>query len=397
MISRILAKSKLKLVAGRAVPVEQLDAALDVPTDRFERTTEQLAAQLRRADADIDVVGYRARRTISVHGDSQPSLSDIRGVGFYQMDLRRLPPMDREEEFRMARRYEFFKLRLLLELQRAGVDSARAKALTARPRSEIEAELGERARATYLSRCASQLEDLRNLYIEGALHIVLGTVQRYRGLGVDSPDLIQEGNASLFQAIEGFDWRREVRFRTYAQYWVQQAVLKMLYNSSRTVRIPVWVQKILGRIRRAQDEGRRAGSELTSAEIAQKLGISVDKVDWVLSTKRYAVSLDAERGGEDGTMTLLQSLADEDAVPVPESVPVGDLRASLADVMRDLSDREQQILRRRFGLGGGEPETLGQIAVDFGISAERVRQLESAALGRLKKPGAKSRLAAFVE
>jgi len=84
-------------------------------------------------------------------------------------------------------------------------------------------------------------------------------------------------------------------------------------------------------------------------------------------------------------------------VPVPESVPVGDLRASLADVMRDLSDREQQILRRRFGLGGGEPETLGQIAVDFGISAERVRQLESAALGRLKKPGAKSRLAAFVE
>ncbi len=397
MISRILAKSKLKLVAGQPVPIEQIDAALDVPTDRFERTAEQIAAQLRRADADIDVVGYRARRTISVNGDAQPSMPDIRGVGFYQMDLRRLPPMDREEEFRMARRYEFFKLRLSLELQRVGVEAAKAKALVARPRSEIEAELGDRAQASYLSRCAAQLEDLRNLYIEGALHIVLGTVQRYRGLGVDSPDLIQEGNASLFQAIEGFDWRREVRFRTYAQYWVQQAVLKMLYNSSRTVRIPVWVQKILGRIRRAQDEGRRAGREMTNAEIAQKLGISVDKVDWVLSTKRYAVSLDAERGGEDGAMTLLQSLADEDAVPVPESVPVGDLRASLADVMRDLSDREQQILRRRFGLGGGEPETLGQIAIDFGISAERVRQLESAALGRLKKPGAKSRLAAFVE
>jgi DNA-directed RNA polymerase sigma subunit (sigma70/sigma32) len=397
VISRILAKSKLKLVAGQPVPIEQIDAALDVPTDRFERTAEQIAAQLRRADADIDVVGYRARRTISLHGDTQPSMPDIRGVGFYQMDLRRLPPMDREEEFRMARRYEFFKLRLSLELQRVGVDAAKAKALVARPRSEIEAELGDRAQDSYLSRCAAQLEDLRNLYIEGALHIVLGTVQRYRGLGVDSPDLIQEGNASLFQAIEGFDWRREVRFRTYAQYWVQQAVLKMLYNSSRTVRIPVWVQKILGRIRRTQDEGRRAGREMTNAEIAQKLGISVDKVDWVLSTKRYAVSLDAERGGEDGAMTLLQSLADEEAVPVPESVPVGDLRASLADVMRDLSDREQQILRRRFGLGGGEPETLGQIAVDFGISAERVRQLESAALGRLKKPGAKSRLAAFVE
>ncbi len=398
VIPRILAKSPIQLVAGQAVTIEQIDAALDVPTARFAKTAEQLVAQLRRADADIDVHGYRERRMVtSGPATSQQSLPDVRGVGFYQMDLRRLPPMDREEEFRMARRYEFFKLRLRSELQRAGFDEARASELVSKARSEIDAAFGDRAKKPYLERCIAQLEDLRNLYIEGALHIVLGTVQRYRGLGVDSPDLIQEGNASLFQAIEGFDWRREVRFRTYAQYWVQQAVLKMLYNSSRTVRIPVWVQKILGRIRRVQDEGRRAGHELTNAEVAEKLGIPVEKIDWVLSTKRYAVSLDAERGGEEGAMTLLQSLADEEAVPVPDSVPVGDLRASLADAMSELSDREQQILRRRYGLGGGEPETLGQIAVDFGISAERVRQLESAALGRLKKPGPKSLLAAFVE
>ena len=396
MISRILAKSKLKLVAGRAVPVEQLDAALDVPTDRFERTTLQIADQLRRADADIDVVGYRARRTISVHGDAQPSLSDIRGVGFYQMDLRRLPPMDREEEFRMARRYEFFKLRLLLELQRAGVDSARAKALTARPRSEIEAELGERAQASYLSRCAAQLEDLRNLYIEGALHIVLGTVQRYRGLGVDSPDLIQEGNASLFQAIEGFDWRREVRFRTYAQYWVQQAVLKMLYNSSRTVRVPIWVQKVLGKIRRVQEEGSRMGRTFSPTEIAERIGVPVSKVEWVLATRRYAVSLDAEQPGEQGG-SLASRLPDENAIPVPDTVPVGDLGKALADVMADLPEREQRILSRRFGLDGGEPQTLGEIAIDLGITAERVRQLQNAAIGRIKRPAKLRQLQAFVE
>jgi DNA-directed RNA polymerase sigma subunit (sigma70/sigma32) len=396
VISRILAKSKLKLVAGRAVPVEQLDAALDVPTDRFERTTLQIADQLRRADADIDVVGYRARRTISVHGDAQPSLSDIRGVGFYQMDLRRLPPMDREEEFRMARRYEFFKLRLLLELQRAGVDSARAKALTARPRSEIEAELGERAQASYLSRCAAQLEDLRNLYIEGALHIVLGTVQRYRGLGVDSPDLIQEGNASLFQAIEGFDWRREVRFRTYAQYWVQQAVLKMLYNSSRTVRVPIWVQKVLGKIRRVQEEGSRMGRTFSPTEIAERIGVPVSKVEWVLATRRYAVSLDAEQPGEQGG-SLASRLPDENAIPVPDTVPVGDLGKALADVMADLPEREQRILSRRFGLDGGEPQTLGEIAIDLGITAERVRQLQNAAIGRIKRPAKLRQLQAFVE
>lgn len=397
MIPRILAKSKLQLSPGRAVTVPEIDAALDVPTDRFQKASDQIVAQLRRADADIDVRGYRDSRTVPVGEHAHAQFVDVRGVGFYQMDLRRLPPMDREEEFRMARRYDFFKLRLVRELECVGISETEAAKVASKSRADIDAVLRDRARSSYLERCIDQLEELRNLYIEGALHIVLGTVQRYRGLGVDSPDLIQEGNASLFQAIEGFDWRREVRFRTYAQYWVQQAVLKMLYNSSRTVRIPVWVQKILGRVRRAQDEGRRAGREMTNVEIAQKLGLPVEKIDWVLSTKRYAVSLDAERGGEEGALTLLQSLADEDAVPVPESVPVGDLRARLAEVMGDLSEREQQILRRRFGLGGGEPETLGQIATDFGISAERVRQLESAALGRLKKPGAKARLAAFVE
>lgn len=397
MLTNILAKSKLTLTRGRAVEIEQLDVALDVPTVRFERTVDQLATQLRRADADVDVVAYRDRRTVVANPGSSPSMSDVRGTGFYQVELRRCPPMDREEEFRMARRYEFLKYRVRRELERAGLNEADAKLFAGKPRSEIAVRLGDAAQQGYLDRCLAQLEDLRNLYVEGALHIVLGTVARYRGLGVDAPDLIQEGNASLFQAIEGFDWRREVRFRTYAQYWVQQAVLKMLYNSSRTVRIPVWVQKILGRVRRVQDEGRRAGHELTNAEVAAKLDLPVEKIDWVLSTKRYAVSLDAERGGEDGTHTLLQSLADEAAVPVPDSVPVGDLRASLANVMSDLSEREQQILRRRFGLGGGEPETLGQIAVDFGISAERVRQLESAALGRLKKPGPRGRLAAFVE
>ncbi len=397
MIHRIFAKSKLPLSPGRAVTIPEIDAALDVPTERFLKAAEQILSQLLRAEADIDIRGYRESRTVAVGEHAHQQLVDVRGVGFYQMDLRRLAPMDREEEFRMARRYEFFKMRLERELTRAGVAAEVAAKAVSKSRAEIDAALKGRPRSCYLERCVDQLEELRNLYIEGALHIVLGTVQRYRGLGVDSPDLIQEGNASLFQAIEGFDWRREVRFRTYAQYWVQQAVLKMLYNSSRTVRIPVWVQKILGRVRRAQDEGRRAGHEPTHAELAQKLGLPVEKIDWVLSTKRYAVSLDAERGGEEGALTLLQSLADEDAVPVPESVPVGDLRASLEAVLSDLSEREQQILRRRFGLGGSEPETLGQIAMDFGISAERVRQLESAALGRLKKPSAKARLAAFVE
>ena len=141
----------------------------------------------------------------------------------------------------MARRHEFATEMLVWALTRFGLDEERAREILKQPASralvDIDA-LPERAPGrvyvmrSWLAASVMQYEDLRNLYVEGALYILLSTVNRYRNLGVDSQDLVQEGNASLFQAIDGFDWRRDVRFRTYAQYWVHQAVLKMLYNLS---------------------------------------------------------------------------------------------------------------------------------------------------------------------
>jgi RNA polymerase nonessential primary-like sigma factor len=329
----------------------------------------------------------------------QPDLPNIRDA-LYQADLKRIPAMDRPEEFRMARRHEFLAALVASCLAKYGIPAADIDALVKQPASNTLAALRDRPEVRGLDRgwvesIVLQFEQLRNLYVEGALYIVLSTVNRYRGLGVDAADLVQEGNASLFQAIDGFDWRRDVRFRTYAQYWVHQAVLKMLYNSSRTVRVPIWVQKVLGKIRRAQDAGRREGRELTHAEIATRIGVQEKKVAWVLGTRRYAVSLDAEIGGDGNS--LMQLLPDENAVPIPDSVPVGDLRQALTDVMADLPERERGILRRRFGLDGKEPETLGEIASDLGITAERVRQLQNAALGRIKRPGKLRQLQAFVE
>jgi RNA polymerase sigma factor (sigma-70 family) len=396
VLSKLVTQGKLNVRGRDRVEVEEIDQALDVPTASFEKVVRKLADQLRRAKAGVDVAGYRQRMTVAMTGDENRSLPEVRGGGFYQVELRRFPAMDRAEEFRMARRYEFFQLRMSRELVAAGLPEAAAAELVKKSRSVIERALPKGKIDPYLFVALEDLEQLRNLYVEGALHIVLGTVNRYRNLGVDAPDLIQEGNASLFQAIEGFDWRRDVRFRTYAQYWVQQAVLKMLYNSARTVRIPIWVQKLLGKIRRVQEEGRRAGSELSHEQIAEKLDITPEKVAWVLGTKRYALSLDAERGNEEGT-SLMNSLADTEAMPIPESLPAGDLGERLDDALSDLPEREQLILRRRFGLGGSEPETLGEIAQDLGITAERVRQLQNAALGRLQKPAKMRRLAAFVE
>jgi RNA polymerase primary sigma factor len=392
--------SNIKLQTGQAVTLTALDALLDVNTDRFVATAEALAKRFAAARATLNLDSYRSFRQSAAGSADQVALPDLRDA-FYQADLRRIPPMDREEEFRMARRHEFLVRLVRCGLARFGVNEARIAELVRQPARSVLAEVAARSTPrgldrTWFLQMVEQLEQLRNLYVEGALYIVLSTVNRYRGLGVDTADLIQEGNASLFQAIDGFDWRRDVRFRTYAQYWVHQAVLKMLYNSSRTVRVPIWVQKILGKIRRVQEEGRRAGRELSTAEVGARLGISAERVEWVLATRRYAVSLDAEVGGPDGA-PLVQLLPDESQIPVPESIPQGDLRQALADAMADLPPREQSILQRRFGLGGVEPQTLGEIAGDLGITAERVRQLQNAAIGRIKRPGKLRLLQAYVE
>ena len=400
VLANILRRPKPNLEPQQLVALEQLDAWLDVDTDQFVANARKLARQFAKQSATLDLRAYREARCAAASVAASPDLPDIRDA-LYSADLKRIPPMDREEEFRMARRHEFLRELLIWGLTRFGVAPEEAGELLKKPARRVLSELPSRAskgsvERPWLEQMVLQFEELRNLYVEGALYIVLSSANRYRNLGVDTEDLIQEGNTSLFQAIDGFDWRRDVRFRTYAQYWVHQAVLKMLYNSSRTVRVPIWVQKVLGKIRKAQEAGRREGRELSNAEIAATIDVPVSKVDWVLSTRRFAVSLDAEVGGDDGA-SLGQLLADEDQVPVPESVPAGDLSAVLDDVMSDLPQREQGILRRRFGLDGDEPETLGEIAQDLGITAERVRQLQNAALGRIKRPGKLRRLQAFVE
>ena len=404
VLSTILRPKTPKLATRQLVPVHELDGWLDVDTDQFATNCRKVARALAKAEAILDLPGYREARKADSGAATSPDLPDIRDA-LYSADLKRIPAMDRPEEFAMARRHEFVRSALTWALGRFGFSDAETEELLKLPArhvlkqvSKLPATAAGRGHLSrlWLERMLLQFEDLRNLYVEGALYIVLSTVNRYRNLGVDTPDLIQEGNASLFQAIDGFDWRRDVRFRTYAQYWVHQAVLKMLYNSSRTVRVPIWVQKVLGKIRRAQEAGRREGQDLSHAEIASRIDVPESKVEWVLSTRRYAVSLDAEIGGDEGA-NLGQMLPDEDQVPVPESVPVGDLGAALNDVMADLPVREQGILRRRFGLDGDEPETLGEIAQDLGITAERVRQLQNSALGRIKRPGKMRRLQAFVD
>lgn len=400
-LTKLFARSNFPL-DGR-ISVEQLDRVLDVETDRFESQSLWLTKAMARRRALVDVHGYReSRRELAANLTTAANPTEIERVhAGFAAEVRRIAPMDREEEFKMARRHEFFQRQLTWHLAGFGIGEAEARELLRRPMAELRRSLaGRRSRrrldAAWFDRLLGSFEDLRNLYVEGSLYIVNTVAQRYRGLGVDTADLIQEGGASLFQAIDGFDWRRDVRFRTYAQYWVQQAVLKMLYNHSRTVRVPIWVQKVLGKIRKVQAASRREGRELAYEEIAERLELPVEKVKWVLETRRFAVSLDAEVGDEEGT-SLLQRMPDESLEPVPDLVSPGNLGEVLDRAMADLPERERHILRRRFGLGGAEPETLGDIAAEYGVTPERVRQLQNAALQRLQRPGKRKLLEAFVE
>ena len=390
--SRRLSSAHRRLAAGQTITLQQLDRILAVPPPAFERTVAKQVATLRKKLISVDTGA--AHETIAIPADTR-----ISWPALYEAQVQRLPKLDREQEFAMARRYEFMRARASASLRELGMSAQQVSNWLAAPSLDLafpRVRSGLTApELAYLEHCLGEFLAVRSAYVQSGLALVLGGARRYRGLGVDVVDLIQEGNASLFQAIEGFDWRRDVRFKTYAQYWIQQAILKLLYNASRTVRVPVWVQKSLKKIQRVRDAGRRAdGVELTDEQVGERLGMTGARVHELATTRRYALSLDAELPGSDGA-SLVSTLADYREPSVVESVTDEPLRGRLQEVMADLPERERIILSRRYGLGGKDPETLGEIAVDLGITAERVRQLQKAALARLQRPLKLERLRAF--
>ncbi len=381
--------------AGSVLSLAQLDELLDVPTAAFDRCAEGLAKAVATRGVRIQI--------------PPPALDGLRAIDprtawttYYEAQVQRLPRLERADEFAMARRYEFLTRRLRAALDALGVTADAIVAATKPPRDLSDAELAalprrprrlarrtparDRLAHQHVRGALDELLALRSLYVEGSLYMVFGTAHRYRGLGVDLIDLVQEGNASLFQAIEGFDWRRDVRFRTYAQFWIQQAVLKTLYNASRTVRLPIWVQKTLKKVQRLRQKGTdESGVPPSNEAIAAHLDMPVSRLEELLAVRRYAVSIDAERPQQEGR-SLAQEIRDDSIEPIEDTIVEDDLVGRMGEAMADLPEREQMILRRRFGLGGGDIETLGDIAVDLGVSAERVRQLQNAAIERLRKP-----------
>jgi RNA polymerase primary sigma factor len=226
----------------------------------------------------------------------------------------------------------------------------------------------------------------RQYLIRSNLRLVISIAKNYRGQGLSFLDLIQEGNVGLMRAVDKFDYRQGNRFSTYATWWVRQAITRALSYQSRTIRLPVHMGERLRRVKQVAGQlekelGRKAGKE----EIAKALNLSPEQMERVFRAPTHTLSLE-KPVGEEGESQLSEFIQDEDIPPPVDVVLDGQLREQLYDALQKLPERERRIIDLRFGLTDGDPRTLQEIAEEFDLSRERIRQIEGEVLRKLRHP-----------
>lgn len=375
-------------------------AALDAKLDRlaadpaaFTEKARELAAELDRTNTALEIADpttWRKPKPVDADPQRVPLKQQFRA------EVESFITLDREAEAKLARRVEFARVRLDKALEEAGIS-----------REQLQQRVGhvsfgpqgpESSGCTLPAKVCRrwfELHALRTEVVERNLYLVLINVERYSHTTASQSDLIQEGSAALFRAVDGFDWRRGLLFRTYAVHWLNQAFRSYLYNFSNTVRVPVYLQKALKHVNDAKQ--KLGDPKAEASEIAKVADLGENLVHAALTSVRSSRSLDVAFDDEESGGRLKDLLKIEsDGDPYTTALEDVSLHASLGQALDRLSDRERFVIEHRFGIGQEREHTLAEVAQALSVSLERVRQIQVRAIGKLRTPNLRRQVDPFL-